>query len=148
MDGHMREVKREGSLRYVASDNEDAPDMFDMGTQTFCDDWTEETIRKSGNTLLSLHKFSIAFDRLTTLYTELRKAYALKSSKEPDPRDYDVRRRDRFSYAARYYYKNRGSWYRRDYSPDRSYSSGPRREKRQSSESASDSKHSYTRKYT
>ena len=146
MDGHMKGVKREGSLRYLASDNEDAPDMFDMGTQTHCDDWSEDTIRKSGNTLLSLHKFSMAFDRLTTLYTELRKAYALKSSQEPDPRDYDVRRRDRPSYAARYYYKNHGSWYRRDYSPDRSYSSGSR--KRQSSEIASDTKNSYTRKYT
>ena len=145
MDGHMNEVKREGSLRYVVSDNEDAPDMFDMGTQTYCDDWSEETIRKSGNTLLSLHRLSLAFDRLTTLYTELRIAYGLKSSKKPDPRDYDVRRRNRSSYAARYYYKNRGPSSRRDYSPDRSYSSGPRR---QSSESAYNNKYSYTRKYT
>ena len=145
MDGQMNEVKREGSLRYVVSDNEDAPDMFDMGTQTYCDDWSEETIRKSGNTLLSLHNFSLAFDRLTTLYTELRQAYALKSSKKPDPRDYDVRRRNRSSYAARYYYKYRGPWSRRDYSPERSYSSGPRR---QSSEGVSNNKYSYTRKYT
>ena len=148
MDGHIQDVKREGSLRYVVSDNKDAPDTYDIGTQTCCDDWTDDTIRNSGNTLSTLHKFSQAFDRLTTLYTELRKAHALKTSKETDPRDFDIRRRDRSSYARFYDYKTHGSWYSRDYSRDRSYSSAPQRENRQSSERASDSKYSYTRKYT
>ena len=149
MDGHIQDVKRSGSLEYVISD-EDAPDTTDVGTQTCCDDWTDETVRNSGNTLSTLHKFSQAFDRLTSLYTELSKAHALKTSKE-DPRDYDIRRRDRSSYEKYYDYKTRGSWYSRDYSRDRCYPSAPRRQQRQSSERTSDSKYSYisahSRKY-
>ena len=72
-------------LEYVISD-EDAPVTTNVGTQTCCDDWTDETVRNSIDTLTTLHKFSQAFDRLSLLYTNLSKTHALKITKEDPPR--------------------------------------------------------------
>ena len=149
MGSHEEDVRRSGSMQYKIESDEDAPVTANAGTQTCNDDWTNEINREATETLTTLHNFSRSFDRLSSLYKDLSKTHALKTTKEENSRDYDNRRSDRSSYEKKYYdYRTHGStnpesWYR-DYIRERCYPGTPRRQQRRSSERTSESKYSYS----